>query len=82
MPKQEFFTARPKLASQLLADGFKGAPTVNPYHPERPAWSFPITTSLAFAVAEYYKGIQKPIPNVITEYLNAEAPLTSDAVLN
>lgn len=82
MPKKNFFCTRPTLASQLLADGFKGETAVNPYHPERPAWNFPLSVSLCFSVAEYYKEIQKPIPNVIKEYLKAEAPVTGEDYLN
>ena len=82
MPSKKYFCARPTLASQLLADGHHGEPTTNPFHPERPAWSFDLTTSLAFQVAEFYRSIQKPIPNAIKEHLQAEAPRTAEEYLN
>lgn len=79
---KKYFCARPVLASQLMGKGFKGERATNPYHEDRPAWNFDLTMSLAFEVAEYYQSIDKPVPKIIQEYLKAEAPLTSESLLN
>ena len=82
MPTKQYFCARPTLAGKLLEEGFKGETTINPYHPERPAWKFDITTSLAFTVAEYYRSINKPIPQIIRDHLQAESPISAEEYLN
>ena len=79
MPQKHYFCTRPSLASILLDAGFQGRQTANPYHPERPAWSFDLSTSLAFTVAEYYQEIGKAAPKVITDLLKAAAPTTAEA---
>ena len=78
MPQRHYFCTRPTLASTLLDAGFKGRQTANPYHPERPAWSFELSTSLASTVAEYYKQIGQAVPKVITDTLKAVAPTTAE----
>ena len=78
---RKYFCARPVLASLLMGKGFKGEKTVNPYHEDRPAWNFDLTMSLCFEVAKYYQSIEKPVPKIIQEYLQTEAPLTSESVL-
>lgn len=82
MPQKKFFCTRPSLAGQLMSAGFRCEPAPNPYRPELSAWSFDLTMSLAFAVAEYYKGIRKAPPKAIRDYLKAEAPVTSESLLD
>ena len=52
--KTDFFTARPKLASYLLENGFEGSRTTNPYDPNRAAWVFSRTDALMKCVSEYF----------------------------
>ena len=51
---ESYFTTRPKLASYLLRQGFKGEITLNPYDVKRPAWLFPKSDQLLKSVNEYF----------------------------
>lgn len=79
MPGKTFLCTRPSLAGQLMSSGYKGTPAVNVYHPEMSAWSFDLTMSLAFEVANYYKAIGKQPPKAIREFLKAETPISAKA---
>ena len=50
----QFFTARPKLASYLMQCGLKGERTVNPYDPSRAAWVFERTDALDKCMGQYF----------------------------
>ncbi len=84
MPQKQrkFFCTRPTLTGELMSAGFVCEPAVNPYDPKLSAWSFDMTPSLVKFVVEYYDSIQKTPPRAIREYLKAEAPLTSESILN
>lgn len=78
---KKYICTRPLLASKLLEDGFTGTRVVNPYHQDRPAWTFDFSVSLAVTVAEYYQSIEEKIPNIIQTYLRMTAPQTAADVL-
>ena len=46
MEDKTFLCTRPKLASKLMAAGYKGRQTVNPWSPERTAWEFDKTPEM------------------------------------
>ena len=75
MPKRPqeaktYFCSRPSLAGELMEAGYNGKTAVNPYHPERPGWTFEITLPLAQDVALYYQRIGRPVPRVIADFLS------------
>jgi len=64
-----FISTRPTLTADLMQNGFTPEPTVNVYHPERPAWRFDLSAELCEVIASYYTRIEKPIPRNVTEFM-------------
>ena len=46
MEDKTFLCTRPKLASKLMAAGYKGRQVINPWSPERTAWEFAKTPEM------------------------------------
>ena len=53
MEDKTFLCTRPKLASKLMAAGYVGRQTVNPWSPERTAWEFDKCEALMDIVTHY-----------------------------
>ena len=53
MEDNTFLCTRPKLASKLMAAGYEGRQTVNPWSPERTAWEFDKCDAMMEIVTQY-----------------------------
>lgn len=53
MKDNTFLCTRPKLASKLMAAGYEGRQTVNPWSPERTAWEFDKCDAMMEIVTQY-----------------------------
>lgn len=71
--KLEFFTTRPSLATILFARDHRGRRAANPWRPERPAWIFAYSETLAADVMEYYHDIGKPLPQSLLYCMEKQA---------
>ena len=53
MEDKTFLCTRPKLASKLMAAGYKGRQVINPWSPETTAWEFDKCEALMDIVTQY-----------------------------
>lgn len=56
-----YFCTRPRLASLLISKGFVGQLVVNPYDPNRPAWTFVKVGELDRVVADYLEASERGV---------------------
>ena len=73
MKKLEFFTTRPTLATLLFSRGHIGRRTGHPWQPERGAWVFAYSETLAADVLEYYQTIGKEPPRSLLYCMEKQA---------
>lgn len=67
-----YFCTRPSLAMDLATRGFTGEPVQNIWHPERPAWRFPMSREMCEAVQAFFIGRGLEVPGIVTDYLAAD----------
>ena len=61
----KYLCTRPMLASELQVKGRRAEKMLNPWHPDRAAWSFEITDELRADVLAYYERIGQDAPRII-----------------
>lgn len=69
MKQKTFLCTRPKLAAELQAAGHEATPTVNPWHPDKTAWVFPLTEQTAEIIAAHYKSAGAEPPAIVRAVL-------------
>ena len=67
---QELYVYRPSLCTELMKRGFQGELMPNIYHPEKRAWSFPLSVELCEFAVDYYNNVlNQGAPRIVIDYL-------------
>lgn len=68
---QKYLVTRPRLRAYLEAQGWECENVENPYSETLQAWTFPLSSELAAAVADWYTDHGLNVPYRIIDYMRS-----------